>query len=338
VKKQAAIYVCAITLMAAALLITAVVQPCSAAVSGGSSFSIIWITDTQHLSESHPTYYDSLCRWIVQNKYAYNVKMVVHTGDIVSEEGNRTQWINANQSMNILLANDIPYCWDAGNHDYNATCWIGNQFSAFNPQVMREKSYWVSDEFGGMNTAVRFNVSGWDCLIINIAAYANDSVLAWANNLLDSNPQSHVIMATHAYIDVECKYASWAINFKNTVLETHANVFITLNGHYHTSGNMIRVGDRYELVFDPQDAYEEVGAASARILTFDTDKGTIKVQTYALYANQFLQDQNSNFTLNTNFRNDLAGENDPDFLVAAVLIVILFFFILSFIYLSRKFN
>jgi hypothetical protein len=319
------------------LLLLTAVQPCTAAAGSGSVFSIIWITDTQYLSESHPAYYDSLCRWIVQNKDVYNVKMVVHTGDIVNEEGNRTQWISANQSMSILLANDIPYCWDAGNHDYNATCWIGSQFFAFNPRVMQGKSYWVSDEFDGMNTAVRLNVAGWDWLIINLAYYANDSVLAWANNLLDSNPQSHVIMATHAYIDDRCRYGSWAINFKNTVLETHANVFITLSGHYYpTSGNRTRVGDRDELLFNQQDAYEQMGAASARILTFDTAEGTVNVQTYSLYANQFLQDPNNNFTLKTTFRNDLAGKNGPDFLIAAVLIVILFFSILSLIYLNRK--
>ena len=28
--------------------------------------------------------------------------MVIHTGDIVDTEGNRTQWQNANQSMSIL--------------------------------------------------------------------------------------------------------------------------------------------------------------------------------------------------------------------------------------------
>ena len=71
------------------------------------------------------------------NVETYNVKMVIHTGDIVDTEGNRTQWLNANQSMSILLNNGIPYCWDAGNHDYNSTCWIGYQFGAFNPQIMQ---------------------------------------------------------------------------------------------------------------------------------------------------------------------------------------------------------
>ena len=63
---------------------------------------------------------------------------------------------------------------------------------------MATKSYWVGDEFDGQNTAVHFNVAGKDFLIVNIAYHANDTVLTWANQILDAYPQSHVILApTH---------------------------------------------------------------------------------------------------------------------------------------------
>jgi hypothetical protein len=323
--------------LAATMLISVTVQPNITFASSDTSFSVIWITDTQYLSENHPTYYDNLCNWIVQNKETYNLKMVVHTGDIVNDEGNLTQWSSANQSMSILLDNNIAYCWDAGNHDYNQTCWIGNQFAAFNPQIMHAKPYWLSDESGGMNTAVHLSVAGWDFLIVNIAFHANDTVLAWANNILDSNPQAHVIVATHAYLDDKGNYDSWATNLKNTVLETHANVFLTLSGHYHpTVGYTAKVGDRDELLFNQQDANQQTGAASARILTFDTAKGTIKVQTYDLNANQFLQDQNNNFTLNTTFHNGLAGKNVPEYPAAGVLLVTVAVTTFCLIYFAGK--
>ncbi len=90
---------------------------------------------------------------------------------------------------------------------------------------------------------------------MNIAYHANDSVLSWANNLLNDYPKSHVIVATHAFIDQQCNYDSWALNFKKTVLDTHPNVFLTLNGHYHPAGdNQTEVGGRYELLFNQQDA------------------------------------------------------------------------------------
>jgi hypothetical protein len=338
-KKHTVTYISIIvlTILLVSLFTTTIAQPCAALGEAGSTFSIIWITDTQYLSASYPTYYDNLCQWIVNNKETYNIQMVIHTGDIVEDEDNLTEWTNANQSMSTLLNNNIHYCWDAGNHDYSATCWIGNQFTAFNPQVMQTKPYWVSDDFDGMNTAVHFSVDGWDCLIINIAYHANDTVLDWANNLLDAYPQSHTIVATHAFIDPQCNYDSWALNLKNIVLDAHPNVFLTLNGHYHpTSGNRTESGDRYELLFNQQDAYGEMGADTARILTFDIAKGTIQVQTYQAWTNQFLQDSNNNFTLTTTFCNNLAGENVPKFPAVAVLGVLVSLSTFCLIFLHRK--
>lgn len=178
------------------------------------TFSIIWITDTQYLSESNPQAYTDLTHWINQNQAKYNVKMVIHTGDIVNSEGNKTQWLAANQSMGILLGNGVPYTWDAGNHDFNSSYYMGNQFVVFNPAVMQSKPYWVSDKYGGMNTVVHFNIAGWECLILNLAFFANDSVLALANSLLDTNPHAHVIVATHVYLSKAGDYDTWAENLK----------------------------------------------------------------------------------------------------------------------------
>ena len=315
------------------------------------TFSVIWITDTQYLSESHPTYYDSLCRWIVNHADEYNVKMVIHTGDMVEDEFNQTHWENANNSMSILLNNDVPYCWNAGNHDYNTTYWIGTQYSAFNPAVMAGKPYWVGDIFDGQNTAVHFTVSDWDFLIINIAYQANDTALSWANNLLDTYPDSHAIVAAHNYLNTTGGYSakgkddsSWPLNFKRSVLDTHGNVFLALSGHvYPTSGCRTKVGGRDELMFNRQDKDSQMGAASLRILTFDTANGTISVKTFYIYANTFLDDTNNQFTLNTTFYNDAAQtepepNSDSGFLLTVVLscTVVAVILVLTGVFLRRR--
>jgi hypothetical protein len=306
---------------AIAIFASSLIQPIATAEMDTDSFSVIWITDTQYLSESNPKLYDNLCQWITQNNATYNVKMVIHTGDIVNDEGNRTQWQNANQSMSILLNNGIPYCWDAGNHDYNDTYWVGNQYTAFNPEALEAKPFWVSDDFGGMNTAVHFNASGQNWLIVNVAFQANNSVLEWANNILDANPQAHAIVAMHAYLDRVGEYEQWATSFKTKVLDTHANVFLTLSGHYYpTSGLRTRVGERDELLFNQQDAYDQMGAESARILTFNPAQGTIKVQTFSLYLNQLIEDADNSFTLQSSFRNGVVGSGFSTVFVAAVVV------------------
>jgi 3',5'-cyclic AMP phosphodiesterase CpdA len=299
----------------------------SAALSG--NFSVIWITDTQYLSQTYPTYFDALCRWIVNHAAAYNVKMVIHTGDLVDTEGNQTQWENANHSISILLDAGIPYTWNAGNHDYNETCWIGNQYTAFNPSVLAENAYWIGDKFGGKNTAIQVNVSGWDLLVVNLANLANGTALDWANSILDAHPESHAIVATHAYLNDLGKYTycksdqndSWAANFNATVLETHPNVFITLSAHFNANnGRRAQVGGRTELMFDRQDQDGSMGGATLRILTLDTANGAVDVKTFIIYANTFMQDSNDQFTFNTAFRNDSA-QPVPEFSFVLVLVL-----------------
>ena len=301
-------------------------EPAFYNLPSGTNFSVIWITDTQYLSESRPTYYDSLCRWIANNAEKYKVKMVIHTGDIVEDEGNRTQWENANRSMSILLNAGIPYCWNAGNHDYNETCWIGNQYYAFKPEVLATKPYWVGDKLDGQNTAVQFSVDDWNFLVINVEYEASDEVLDWANSLLDEYPESHAIVGAHVYLNTTGGYSGkgrdspdWPTNFRNNMLDTHGNVFLTLSAHhYPTSGSRAQVGGRHELMFNRQDTDGQMGAASLRKMSFDLVQGKIDVQTYLLYANYFLEDSNNQFTLTTNFYNDAPPDDAlpaeaPDF-------------------------
>ena len=247
--------------------------------------------------------------------------MVIHTGDIVDTEGNQSQWANANHSMSLLLDADIPYCWNAGNHDYNATCWIGNQYAAFNPALLAGKSYWIGDEFNGQNTAIHVNASGWDLLVVNLQNLANESALNWANSIIDAYPYSHVIVATHAFLNSQGKYTyalsgqndSWANDLNDTVLQNHPSVFLTLSGHFNTNnGRQNRVGDRTDLMFNRQDQDGSLGGATLRILTFDTADGVIDVKTFVLYANTFLTDTNDQFAVNTPFYNTYAqGASKP---------------------------
>lgn len=329
-----------ILLIAAITVLTPVFTQTCNAQTGNSTFSIVWITDTQYLSESYPADYTNLCSWITQNRDNYNIQMVIHTGDVVNQEGNATQWTSANQSMGLLADAGIPYCWNSGNHDYNSTCWMGNQYAMFNPQTFQSKNYWVSSYEDGMNTAVCFNASDRQWLIVNLAFYANDSALMWVNGLLDAYPDANAIVAAHAYINRQCQYDSWAVNLKSTVLDTHPNVFLTLSGHIHpTSGNRTRVGGRDELLFNPQDAKSREGAESARILTFNTAEGTIHVQTYDLYTNQFLQDGNNSFILSTTFRNDQpANTSSTVFTIAALAIAVIGVVIVALLVLSWRFR
>ena len=76
------------------------------------------------------------------------------------------------------------------------------------------------------------------------------------------------------------------------------------------------------LMFNLQDAYGANRSCQRKDIDFRHGKGTIDVKTYVVYANQFLQDQNNQFTLDTSFYNSAA--NIPEFPVGVVVVVLLF--------------
>jgi hypothetical protein len=288
---------------------------------------LFWITDTQFLSEFNSGLFKNTTQWIAKYYAVCNGRMVVHTGDIVentatvngqpcsnaSDYGNEwtsdPQWRAANQAMTVLLDANIPYTWDAGNHDgchalgganlENATDdgWIGWNYAAFNSSIVQKASLnwsnaaWVSSDNEGMDTAVSFSAAGQNFLLMNIQ-YNGMAELGWARQLL-SNPSYedyHAIIATHDFIgkfgwtDLPNFYGNL-----NCLIEGcngqmgYPNVFLTLNGHYDNQSYHTRTTSAVlELMFDRQDEEDFNGSATVTILTFNVENGKIYVNTFDL--------------------------------------------------------
>ena len=190
-----------------------------------SCFSIMQVTDTQYLSWLNPELYYKTTQWIVDNSQRFNLKMVVHTGDLVDTPTHISEWEVANKAMMTLYNNGVPYCWDAGNHDQlppnetanlwlgdSNTDWLGSQYPAFNHTIMRKQAWWLSDVFNGKNTAVNFSVDGFRFLVINVEFLANSSALEWMQTLIRNNPDANVIVATHDYLNMTDGYGSRSIS------------------------------------------------------------------------------------------------------------------------------
>jgi hypothetical protein len=281
---------------------------CLSALSGVSRaasepVSIVWITDTQYLADRFPNNFDAMCNWIVENSEEYNIKMVVHTGDIVEHASNLTEWDRVNHSLGILLDNGIPYCWNAGNHDQLGGTWYGKNYVALDSTLLREKPYWCSDSLEGKNTAVFFEVADWTFLVINMEFNANESVLRWARNLLSLYPDSHALIAMHSFMNETCAYDDWAIKVRDTVVASNPNVFLTLNGHFMENSRTSRtfVDGVHELFFNYQHTKGGLGDSAVRILTFDREGGIIRVSTFNPVTGESLADPDNQFVLDIPF-------------------------------------
>ena len=276
-----------------------------------NSFSIFEISDTQFLSGYFPTLFDNLTSWIVNNSAAYNLKMVVHTGDLVNNGSSPFEWSNANASMSTLLNAGIPYCWDAGNNDQmpinnpNGTA-LASNYLAFNATNMRSKSYWVDDICDAKNTAVKFTSNGFTFLIINTEYLANNTVIEWMKNLLNINNSSNVIIGTHSYLNDTAGYGltdlnetAWVSNFK-TLLGNYSNIFLTMSGHDVNGygANMTRVSNREEVFFNRQNLNNYAGAAAVRIYSFNLTSMQVNASTYAVDTQTWLTDAYNQFSFN----------------------------------------
>lgn len=295
----------------------------SATKPSDNSFSIMQISDTQYLSMSYPNLFSSLTTWIVDNSPNFNLQMVIHTGDIVDNSSDLSQWVNANNSMSVLLNAGIPYCWNAGNHDQIPSSdrqgtWLGSGFVAFNSSIACSKNYWVDDIYNAKNTAVRFDYGSFPFLVVNLEYLANNSALAWMEDLLNKSSGSNVVIATHDYLNGTIGYGynenppAWELNLKK-ILDRHSNVFLTLNGHDNglLAANMTRVGNREEIYFNRQSLDGLKGSASARIYTFNLTSMQVSVQTYVVYTQTFLTDPYNQFTFNASLLSDTAHNIFP---------------------------
>jgi hypothetical protein len=302
-----------------------------------NGFTVIQITDTQYLSDSAPDLFNGLTSWIADNSRAFNVTMVVHTGDIVQVANSMIDWNNANNAMMQLYNNGVPYCWNAGNHDQlNNTreagggnpngSWLGGNYPAFNVTAMRSKPYWVGDISDGKNTAVQFTYDNYHFMIINIEYNANSTVLGWMQTLLKCNPKVNVIVATHNFLNGHGTYGgnknpndiTWATNFEN-LLNNYPNVFMTLNGHDANEGSAYhkRVGNREEIYFNMQENDSKQGAATARIYAFnmsDPANPVVTAYSYQTFGTpQYLTAPKDQFSFSTN----LAAYSFPTVSIAA---------------------
>jgi hypothetical protein len=285
------------------LLLTVNLFPSVKASPEPDSFSVIQLSDTQYLSESSA--YENLTGWIADHSAAYNLRMVIHTGDIVDTYNSVIQWEHASQAMMILQENNIPYCWCAGNHDSKGSyqegayvpldnyTWLGSSYDAFNISVLSNKAYWVSSCNNGKSTAATFTFKAYHFLVISIEYLANETAIQWMKNLIESHSSDNIIVSTHSYLDTFGNTTGgwgtdgsrqdntiwgsaggvWETSLRN-ILMSYPSVFMILCGHMQADVDQ-NVNGKEEIMFGDN-------VNSVRIYTFNMTSKTVNSATYRL--------------------------------------------------------
>ena len=286
------------------------------------SFSIIVLPDTQKYAASYQHINLAQTNWIKNNVSNLDIRYVLHEGDLVDSATTISQWDNAKQAMDILDG-VIPYAIALGNHDF-----AGDRDSAIFNSYFPLSKFQSWPTFGGTfesgkmdNVYHLFSADGIDFLVLSLEFGPRDSVLTWADQVVQNHSERKVILLTHDYIyDDNTLHGScschvfgpddpvYGLSNKNTGIQVwekfvrkHPNMLFTFSGHVHQddgAGRLVGIGNsgnRVYQMFANYQHYLEGGQGYLRIIEINPVQKSVSVQTYSPYLNAYLTDSAQQF-------------------------------------------
>jgi len=254
----------------------------------------------------------------------------------ITEKTKSIEIPKAIEGFKILSKADIPFGVAPGNHDYDAA-WFENEqrahiggltnfLSAFSAQsdFFRNSSWYLDSYQSGTSSVQSFHAGGYHFLHFSLEMQASDSVIRWAQNVINANPGLPTIISTHDYLNSQGQRKSHPVldlaaaepNKHNSpqqlwekLISKNDQVFMVLSGHQF--GQAFRIDDNkyghqvYQIMANYQsrgqagiDAGQPVDKAGNpvgigdgwyRIMEFDLAKSIpdIKITTYSSHYKKF---------------------------------------------------
>lgn len=255
--------------------------------------SIAWITDTQHYTNASypgtaPTY-EALIDWVLANREAQDLSYGIHTGDIVDAPLNATQWQYAARFHQKWDDADFPYGIVPGNHDKGSDGSYLEYRSLFGEWRFKDRAWYGGSKQDNVNHYDVFSTPGADYLVMYIDWDLTQDEIDWANDVIQANPESNVIIATHMYLTVsgglEGGYSGAAPKIFNEIIQPNPNVDLVIAGHNHgVALNIKHLSDSrmiVEVLFDPQEA-PNAGNGWMRTIDLDASARTMTQETFSV--------------------------------------------------------
>lgn len=314
------------------MLFVVILFACSCSSTRHTS-RIVLLPDTQTYAEKYPEVLDSQISWIARN--ATQISFVLQQGDL-TQNNNDKEWKvieNAFKKLNGV----VPYVLAAGNHDMgsadgkfadvrNST--LFNTYFPFSIMSSLPGFAGVAEEDKMDNAYYRVGRKNVKWLIITLEFGPRNSILNWADGIIEKHPDHLVIVNTHSYMYSDSTRQgpgdSWrpqaygvgkdkgdsSVNDGEQIWEKlvrkHPNVFFVFSGHVLNTGvgTLVSINDAGQFVYQMLANYQEGVKGSVkggngwlRIIDMDYKKKTISVSTYSPFINQFMTDPQHNFQI-----------------------------------------
>ncbi|MFP7472600.1 lamin tail domain-containing protein [Niallia taxi] len=260
-------------------------------------YTFVWMSDTQYYAESYPYIFKRQTEWIAEMKDQLKIKYVFHTGDLVDEADKEQQWKYADEYMQVLDDNGIPYGVLAGNHDVDQLSNDYNEYYKwFGADRFSSKSYYGDSYKNNRGHYDLISSDGNDFIMLYMGWGVDDEDIAWMNNVLKQYPDRKAILNFHEYLLVSGNRSPIGEKLYEEVVKPNKNVLAVLSGHYHDSETLISevddngdgTADRevYQMLGDYQGG-PEGGQGYLKLLHFDQDNNRIIVNTYSPYLDDY---------------------------------------------------
>ncbi|MEC0204435.1 S-layer homology domain-containing protein [Paenibacillus lautus] len=265
--------------------------------SANAPFNILWFTDTQYYAESYPEIFDKLGDWITEEYKKGLFSYVIHTGDIVNVADDEKQWAVADRNLKKLDEAGVPYGVLAGNHDVIID---GVDYSYYGKYVGADRlknNPWYGGEMdNNRNHYDLYSFGGHDFIFLYIGFGLEDTpeTIAWANEALKKHADRIAIVGMHAYLESNGTLSNMAQSVFDQVIAPNKNVQLVLSGHYHAANRVVKTVTHpdgssrqvIEMLADYQGG-PNGGNGYLRLLKFDPTSGTLDVDTYSPYLDDY---------------------------------------------------
>ncbi|WP_158289388.1 FIMAH domain-containing protein [Paenibacillus flagellatus] len=264
---------------------------------GEYDYTFVWMSDTQFYSELYPHIYETQVNWIKERADDMNIRYVVHTGDLVNEPTADYQWERADRYMNVLDAAGIPYGVLAGNHDVGTTNSDYATYSRyFGADRFEGKPYYAESYENNRGHYDLVSANGNDFLFLYMGWSIGEAEIAWMNRVLAEHPDRIAIVCLHDYLQPAGTRSATGNVIYDKVVRPNPNVRAVFSGHYTGSALLTDeldddgdgAPDRkvYQMLNDYQ-GHEEGGMGYMKLLHFDAESGSIYVNTYSPYKDDY---------------------------------------------------
>lgn len=278
-------------------------------------YSIVIVGDSQVLVEEwyskHPLH--NIYDYILEHAESRRTKFVITVGDYVTWDKDAT-WQEATEQLQ-RLDGVVPYNIVRGNHDGS------EQLNKYLPLSHYRKTCGGSYNGQINNTWQEFIAYNLDYLIVSLDYGAEDSVLNWASEIIQTHPYHNVIVVTHSYLSRDNHlgdetYAcppSQSGGYNNGVdiweklIKKHVNIVMVISGHdgsaeirmRQDAGNDGNIVTQMLVNGQSVDAYTNGGVGLVATLYFSEGGSKVQVEYYSTIKEKWYINTNQfNFNVN----------------------------------------